>query len=109
MTARGYADCQRDTAGPGNGSMLGRLLMRALPEEFSSNSTYAWFPLQTPEAMQEFLGKLGTAEMYDFVRPGDPMPKAVVKTYRDAETVLSSNQFLRPYGEKAARVISGDG
>ena len=34
MTAWGFADCQRDASGPGCGSMLGRLLLRTLPDEF---------------------------------------------------------------------------
>ncbi|KAI0060754.1 linoleate diol synthase, partial [Artomyces pyxidatus] len=109
MTAWGFADCQRDTAGPGNGSMLGRLLLRALPGEYGANSTYTWFPLQTPESMKGYLGKLGIADQYDFVRPGDPGSVAVAKEYRDVEQILNSEQFKAPYAKKAARVVKGNG
>ncbi|KAF8265064.1 heme peroxidase [Lactarius quietus] len=83
LTAWGFADCQRDPKGPGNGSMLGRLLLRGLPREFSDNSVYTWFPLQTPESMEVFLRKLGT--------------------------ILRSAQFRHPYGDKGARIVSGEG
>ncbi|KAH9016639.1 hypothetical protein EDB83DRAFT_2528743 [Lactarius deliciosus] len=109
LTAWGFADCQRDPKGPGNGSMLGRLILRGLPGEFSKNSVYTWFPLQTPASMQKFLGKLGTADRYDFSRPPNPSPVAIAREYNDVQQVLGSPQFRHPYGHKAARVISGKG
>lgn len=108
-TAWGFADCQRDPKGPGNGSMLGRLLLRALPGEFKENSSYTWFPLQTPESMEVFLGKLGTAERYSFNRPADPPVTAIACHYNDVRQVLGGNQFRPSYGDKAARVVSGEG
>ncbi|KAH8997828.1 linoleate diol synthase [Lactarius hatsudake] len=109
LTAWGFADCQRDPKGPGNGSMLGRLILRGLPGEFSKNSVYTWFPLQTPASMQEFLGKLGTADRYDFSRPPNPSPVAIAREYNDVQQVLGSAQFRHPYGHKGARIISGEG
>jgi linoleate 10R-lipoxygenase len=41
LTAWGFADSQRDASAPGHGSMLGRLILRGLPGEFTENSTYA--------------------------------------------------------------------
>ena len=49
--------------------MLGRLFLRTLPDEFTENSTYAWFPLMTPKAMDEVLTELGQKDKYDLVRP----------------------------------------
>jgi len=89
--------------------MLGRLLLRALPGEFKENSSYTWFPLQTPESMEVFLGKLGTAERYSFKRPADPPVTAIACHYNDVRQVLGSNQFRPSYGDKAARVVSGEG
>ena len=40
MTAWGFADCQRDVDAPGYGSMLGRLLLRTLPDCYAPDSTY---------------------------------------------------------------------
>ncbi|KAI0322769.1 linoleate diol synthase, partial [Amylostereum chailletii] len=109
MTAWGYADCQRDPDGPGNGSMLGRLLLRTLPGEYEENSTYAWFPLQTPESMKGFLKKLDMEAQYKFERPGDPQPVVTIKEYRDIEQIMKSSEFKEPYGVKASRVLEGDG
>jgi linoleate 10R-lipoxygenase len=89
--------------------MLGRLLLRGLPGEFSDNSTYTWFPLQTPESMEVFLGKLGTADRYDFNRPPDPAPTAIAKEYNDVQQILGSAKFRQPYGDKGARIVSGEG
>jgi hypothetical protein len=109
LTAWGYTDSMRDAKGPGNGSMLGRLLLRALPGEFTDNSTYAWFPLQTPVSMKVFLGKLGTADRYSFDRPGVAPVIATAREYNDVRQILGSSQFRPSYGDKASRVISGEG
>jgi hypothetical protein len=109
LTAWGFADSQRDRKGPGYGSTLGRLLLRSLPEEFTENSTYTWFPLQTPESMKVFLGKLGTANCYSFNRPGVLPATVTVREYDDVRQILSSAQFRPPYGDKVARVVSGEG
>ncbi|KAH9007629.1 linoleate diol synthase, partial [Lactarius hengduanensis] len=95
--------------GPGNGSMLGRLILRGLPDEFSQNSIYTWFPLQTPESMKVFLGKLGTSDRYDFNRTPDPSPVAIAREYNDVQQVLGSAQFRHPYGDRGARIVSGEG
>lgn len=89
--------------------MIGRLILRGLPGEFAENSTYTWFPLQTPESMKNFLGNMGTADRYSFSRPADPPATATACHYNDVRQILSSSQFRPAYGDKAARVISGEG
>ena len=89
--------------------MLGRLILRSLPGQFTENSTYAWFPLQTPESMKVFLGNLGTADRYSFNRPSDLPVTAIASHYNDVRQILGSDQFRPPYGDTAARVISGEG
>ncbi|KAI0059735.1 linoleate diol synthase [Artomyces pyxidatus] len=108
LTAWGFADCQRDVAGPGNGSILGKLFLRTLPGKFSANSVYTWFPLQTPESMKGYLGKLGVADQYDFARPIPSGDTAVVKDFRDVVQILRSRRFRAPYS-RAARVVPDDG
>lgn len=109
LTAWGFADSQRDRNTPGNGSILGRLILRGLPGEFTENSIYAWFPLQTPEAMKGFLSDLGTAGRYNFSRPGNAPVVATARDYNDVKQILGSAQFRPSYGDKAARVVSGEG
>ena len=109
LTAWGFADSQRDRNTPGNGSILGRLILRGLPGEFTENSIYTWFPLQTPDAMKGFLGDLGTVGRYNFSRPGNAPVVATARDYNDAKQILGSAQFRPSYGDKAARVVSGEG
>ena len=79
LTAWGFADSQCDSKGPGSGSVLGCLILRGLPGEFSDDSAYTWFPLQTPKSMEVILGKLGTADRYNFNHPPDSAPFAIAK------------------------------
>lgn len=89
--------------------MIGRLILRGLPGEFTENSIYTWFPLQTPDAMKVFLTDLGTVGRYNFTRPGNAPVVAVSRGYNEAKQILGSNMFRPSYGDKAARVISGEG
>jgi linoleate 10R-lipoxygenase len=109
LTAWGFADSQRDRNTPGNGSVLGRLILRGLPGEFTENSTYTWFPLQTPDAMKVFLKDLGTIDRYNLSRPGNAPVVATARDYNDVKQILGSAQFRPSYGDKAARVVSGEG
>lgn len=109
LTAWGFADSQRDVNGPGNGSILGRLLLRALPGEFTENSSFTWFPLQTPESMEVFLRDLNVVGRYSFKRPGIAPVVGIAREYNDVRQILGSAQFRPSYGDKAARVASGEG
>lgn len=109
LTAWGFADSQRDANGPGNGSILGRLLLRALPGEFTENSSFTWFPLQTPESMEVFLRDLNVVGRYSFKRPGIAPVVGIAREYNDVRQILGSAQFRPSYGDKAARVASGEG
>lgn len=110
MTCWGFADCQRDTEGPGFGSMLGRLILRTLPDQFPSDSTYTWFPLMTPDATKDVLVNLKMPNVYALQRPGPVPPVANVADYRDAAQILSSeDQFSVRYRGRASLVVNGDG
>ena len=89
--------------------MLGRLFNRCLPGEFSDNSTYAWFPFQSPPSMEVFLRRLGTAHRYEFNRPPDHIPVAIAREYNDVQQILGSAQFRPLFGDKDAHILSGEG
>lgn len=110
LTAWGFADCQRDPNAFGFGSTLGRLLLRTLPDHYTENSIYTFFPLMTPDAMKPHLKKLNVIDQYDLSRP---VAKTVIKTvnaYPQVAAILKdSDTFSSPYAARAARVIQGKG
>lgn len=110
LTAWGIADCVRSPDNPGFGSMLGRLFLRTLPDEFTDNSTYAWFPLMTPQAMDQVLTKLGGKEKYDFVRPQTADRVREFKEYGEVAGILQNkDKFRYPFLSRISTVIHGPG
>lgn len=110
LTAWGLADCTRSPDNPGFGSMLGRLFHRTLPGEFTDNSTYAWFPLMTPKAMDEILTKVGGKEKYDLTRPGSSGGVRELKEYGEVSGVLKNKEMFRhPFLHRVSSVIHGPG
>jgi linoleate 10R-lipoxygenase len=110
MTAWGFADCQKQPAGAGFGSTLGRLFLRTLPNDYSANSVYTWFPLMTPPSMKINLTKLKVMRKYDMNRPTTSTPAAVVTDYhRVAQILKDTAGFQAPYAARAALVIKGNG
>ena len=110
LTAWGLADCTKSPDNPGFGSMLGRLFQRTLPNEFTDNSIYAWFPLMTPEAMKEILTKVGGMEEYDFVRPGSSSSILEFKEYGQVSGILGNKEkFRHPFLSRISTVIHGPG
>ncbi|KAF9259925.1 linoleate diol synthase [Marasmius fiardii PR-910] len=110
LTAWGFADCVRDPGAWGFGSTLGRLFLRTLPNQFSENSTYAFFPLMTPDSMKGYLKDLKCSDKYDLTRSGSFPSYQPVKDYRQIGDILKSNSFKTPrYQDRAGRVIKGKG
>ncbi|KAF7309764.1 Heme peroxidase [Mycena indigotica] len=109
LTAWGFADCQRDPDAYGFGSTLGRLFQRTLPDGFTENSTYAFFPLMTPTAMKANLTKLHLLDGYDMARPKDERPVQIVSDYETVAEVLKNTKFVSTYATRSARFIKGKG
>ncbi|TFK29651.1 heme peroxidase [Coprinopsis marcescibilis] len=110
LTSWGFQDCQRDPNAFGFGSTLGKLFLRTLPENFSDNSVYTFFPLMTPQSMATHLKKLNKLDLYDLSRPKARNPSTVVDDYSQIVTILKEvNAFRTPYGEKARKLIKGKG
>jgi linoleate 10R-lipoxygenase len=110
LTAWGFADCQRDPNAYGFGSTLGRLFLRTLPKQFTENSVYAFFALQTPESMKTYLKKLKLDGAYDADRPTPSPAYTVASDYSQVGDILKSSAFTAPqYQDRASRVIKGKG
>lgn len=110
LTAWGFVDCQRDPNAFGFGSILGRLILRTLPNHFTENSTYAFFPLMTPASMKTILTKLDVVDQYDLSRPKPKPPVVVCQGHSDVSAILKDKQnFVVPYASRASRIIGGTG
>jgi linoleate 10R-lipoxygenase len=109
LTAWGFADCQRSGENAGFGGMFGRLLLRTLPTEYTENSTYTWFPMMTPPAMNEVLTELNVKD-YDLSRPPSSKSSAEVKEYGEVVGVLANlTKFQDPFLDRVYSVINGPG
>ncbi|TFK65597.1 linoleate diol synthase [Pluteus cervinus] len=110
LTAWGFTDCQRDPNAFGFGSTLGRLFLRTLPNHFTENSVYTFFPLMTPDSMKTHLTKLGVADQYDLTRPRAKSATQNISDYGVvAEILKQPANWQEPYGLRATRVIRGKG
>jgi len=110
LTAWGFSDCMRSLEGPGFGSMLGRLFLRTIPDEFTENSIYAWFPLMTPRAMDEILTGLDQKEKYDFTRFKSARGAYEFKEYGEVYGILQqAEKFRHPFLPRITKVIRGPG
>ncbi|PPQ98253.1 hypothetical protein CVT26_003424 [Gymnopilus dilepis] len=106
LTAWGFADCQRDPKAFGFGSKLGQLFLRTLPNNFTENSVYTFFPLMTPESMKTNLTKLGVLNQYDLSRPTSKTGTASIDDYNGVKTVLNDKDgFQAPYKARVDRVL----
>jgi cytochrome P450 len=110
LTAWGFADCQRDPDAYGFGSTLGRLFLRTLPNDYSKDSVYTWFPLVHPDKMEGYLKNLGKVDGYDLARPKPSGPVTTVNGYVEVGQVLrSTDKYVPEYVERAAEVLKGKG
>jgi hypothetical protein len=106
LTAWGFADCQRDPNAFGFGSTMGKLLLRTLPNNYSENSVYTFFPFMTPDSMQANLTKLGVLNKYDPKKPQPVTQPLNFTDYNDVVQILKSeSDFKIPYKEHASRVM----
>jgi len=110
LTSWGFTDCQRDPNAFGFGSTLGRLLLRTLPNHFTENSIYTFFPLMTPPSMKTILTKLDVLDQYDLSRPKPRSPVTCIEGYSGVTAILNDKEnFAAPYAARAARIIKGSG
>ncbi|KAG2364875.1 putative linoleate diol synthase [Suillus spraguei] len=110
LTAWGFADCQRDADAYGFGSTLGRLFLRTLPNDYSKDSIYTWFPLIHPDSMEGYLKDLGKLDAYNIARPKQSEPATTVDGYVEVGQVLqSTDKYVPEYVERAAEVLKGKG
>lgn len=90
--------------------MLGRLLIRTLPHEYTSNSTYTWFPLMTPGAMDKILTNLEWTDLYELQRPTTVPEVKVLTSYDDVKAVMRDDiTFRTGFMDRVKRIVDGPG
>jgi linoleate 10R-lipoxygenase len=109
LTSWGFADCQRDPKAFGFGSTLGRLFLRTLPNNFTKNSVYTFFPLMTPDPMKTNLPKLDLLHQYDLTRPATRKAPVFVNDHATVASILNDKSFIAPYKSRVNRVLKGKG
>ncbi|KAF8809484.1 linoleate diol synthase [Phlegmacium glaucopus] len=110
LTSWGFTDCQRDPNAFGFGSTLGRLFLRHLPNHFTENSVYTFFPLMTPGSMEKNLEKLNLLDQYDLARPTAKKEPVVIKDHAGVASILRDKEcFIAPYKARVDRVLKGPG
>ena len=110
LTSWGFHDCQRDPKAFGFGSTLGRLFLRTLPNNFTENSVYTFFPLMTPDSMKTNLTKLDVLNQYDLARPATKKATEVISTHATVASILKDKEgFVAPYKTRVDRVLRGKG
>lgn len=71
------------------GGVMYKLLMRAFPSYYRSNSVYAMFPFTVPEENRKILHMLGKETDYDYSRPSFIAPPLPVLSWSGVTSVLS--------------------
>lgn len=110
-TAWGYKDCQSNPSNPGAGSVLGPLLLRTLPRNYTENSVYTWFSMMTPDAMRDNLIRLGKEKRYTFYRPIATMEARPIENAAEVLEIVGrgSKGYKSAYSTKAKEIIEGGG
>lgn len=109
LTAWGFQDCARDGQ-ENNGSfggMLGKLLLRTLPDNYPDNSVYAHFPFTVPTTAKSNLEALGLVHLYNFERPAPNPATKTVTTYKSVERVLANPTVYKTVYTENIRCFTG--
>jgi hypothetical protein len=90
------------------GGVLYRLLMRAFPGWYESNSVYALFPLTIPDENKKILTDLGLVSSYSFKPPTKPVVPTVFSTAKSARTILGNQQAFNNVWGNAISSLTGN-
>lgn len=114
LTAFGYKEIASDPE-VGFGTTIYKLLQRAYPGWYRSNSVYALFPLTIPPENRAIMNERGIEADYDYDRPSFIPEPTPVFTWKAVTTVLADQESYKvpwgkPVGELLKRnwMLSGD-
>ncbi|GAA6048556.1 hypothetical protein JCM3770_006551 [Rhodotorula araucariae] len=108
LTSWGFQDVQCDPQGGSYGGLVGRLLMRNLPHNYTANSSYALFPFSTPPTVKNILTKNGVLAKYDLRAPTSLPPVHGVFTYKACLDVLADPKTFGVVYSDAIKACSNE-
>ncbi|KAL2821930.1 Psi-producing oxygenase A [Aspergillus granulosus] len=83
------------------GHLLYKLVLRAFPNHFASNSIYAHFPFVVPSENEKILKNLGIAERYSWNQPGPVAHPRFINSHAACMSILSDQEtFKVTWGKK---------
>lgn len=92
------------------GQVMHKLIFRAFPFHFASNSIHAHLPFIVPEENKVIHDTLGTSELYSWEKPARKIDPVVVKSHKAISQVLGNNKdFYVPWGESISYLVSPPG
>ncbi|KAF9885228.1 hypothetical protein FE257_000588 [Aspergillus nanangensis] len=108
LTNFGFDACNSDFD-VANGGVMYKLLMRAFPGFYPSNSVYGLYPFTTPQRNKEIFEAQGTAATMDFKRPSPQRPVVPVSTWKGLTNVLNDQKrFNVPWGPHTFQLTQHD-
>ncbi|KAI1101502.1 linoleate diol synthase precursor [Jackrogersella minutella] len=92
------------------GQVMHKLIFRAFPFHFESNSIHAHFPFVVPTENKIIHDALKTSELYSWDKPARKMDPVVIKSHKAVSQVLGNNKdFYVPWGESISYLVSPPG
>ncbi|KAI1206686.1 linoleate diol synthase precursor [Annulohypoxylon truncatum] len=102
LTNWGYTEAEFDLE-VDQGQVMHKLILRAFPFHFESNSIQAHFPFVVPSENKAIHDKLGTSGLYSWDKPTRKLNPVVIKSHKAVIQVLNNDKdFCVPRTEKVS-------
>ncbi|KAI5926939.1 linoleate diol synthase precursor [Camillea tinctor] len=105
LTNWGYRESSFDLE-VNQGQVMHKLILRAFPNNFASNSIYVHFPFVVPTENKIILDALKTASRYSWETPARKADVVVVKSYSAMTKILTNDQdFYVPWEDTISSLL----
>ncbi|KAF3481341.1 fatty acid oxygenase [Arthroderma uncinatum] len=109
LTNWGLNECNYDV-NVNKGQVFYKLILRAFPRHFKTNSVYAHFPLVTPAENLKILSHLGIARKYSWDKPREvPLPIPISSHSACRKILGNKHDFKVTWGETIEFLMKRDG
>lgn len=109
LTNWGYNEVNYDLSFQ-QGVCFYKLLLRALPNNFKTNSIYAHYPMTIPDENKKIMKSLGRYHDYDYSRPQRIPTRIAITTYQAAQELCGdTKKFTVPWAEGLGFIMGKSG